>query len=187
MENELRNLNHMRDILDHMHKIGGEWYRELVALQKENADLKKENARLDGLEKLITERINSLHKNIDEKSLIVLNRISEVHTTDVPAIKNQIVATKNSIAPLIEAKKFYDDKSAALNLKQAQLNKREEKIKNDEENIRNENNKLVARKNQLDALQRRLDEQQRNQNTRQDQLDRKDYELKDWHRRLEEQ
>ena len=180
MENELQNLNHMRDILDHMHKIGGEWYKELVAVKKENADLKKENMRLNGLEELIKERINSLHKNIDEKSKLVLDKISEVHTKDIPAVQNEIVKTRNSISPLTEAKRFYEEKLNTLNKKQIELDNREKAIRQGESDLRDEQNKLSIRQGQLDGWQRQLEEQKRGQDARQGQLE-------EWQRQLEEQ
>ena len=180
MENELQNLNHMRDILDHMHKIGGEWYKELVAVKKENADLKKENMRLNGLEELIKERINSLHANIDEKSKLVLGKISEVHTKDIPAVQNEIVKTRNSISPLTEAKRFYEEKLNTLNKKQIELDNREKAIRQGESDLRDEQNKLSIRQGQLDGWQRQLEEQKRGQDARQGQLE-------EWQRQLEEQ
>ena len=180
MENELQNLNHMRDILDHMHKIGGEWYKELVAVKKENADLKKENMRLNGLEELIKERINSLHANIDEKSKLVLDKISEVHTKDIPAVQNEIVKTRNSISPLTEAKRFYEEKLDTLNKKQTELDNREKAIRQGESDLRGKQNKLSIRQGELEGWQRQLEEQKRSQDARQGQLD-------GWQRQLEEQ
>ena len=201
MENELQNLNYMRDILDHMHKIGGEWYKELVAVKKENADLKKENMRLDGLEELITERINSLHKNIDEKSKLVLDKISEVHTKDIPAVQNEIVKTRNSISPLTEAKIFYEEKLNTLNKKQIELDNREKAIRQGESDLRDKQNKLSIRQGELEGWQRQLEEQKRGQDTRQEQLagwqhqleeqkrgqDTRQEQLEEWQRQLEEQ
>ena len=145
MESKLRNLNYMRDILDHMHKIGGEWYKELVELKKENADLKRENTRLGGLEKLITERINSLHKNIDEKSQLVLNKVGEIHAKDISALQNEIFKTRNSIAPLTEAKKFYDDK-------RNELENREKAIRQGESDLRDKQKQFDKKSYELNEL-----------------------------------
>ena len=185
MENELQNLNHMRDILDHMHKIGGEWYKELVAVKKENADLKKENMRLNGLEELIKERINSLHANIDEKSKLVLDKISEVHTKDIPAVQNEIVKTRNSISPLTEAKRFYEEKLDTLNKKQTELDNREKAIRQGESDLRGKQNKLSIRQGELEGWQRQLEEQKRSQDARQGQLDGLQHQLEEQKREAE--
>lgn len=177
MENELQNLNHMRDILDHMHKIGGEWYKELVTLKKENDDLKKENTRLDGLEKLITERINSLHANIDDKSHLVLNKISEVHTKDIPAVQNEIVKTRNSISPLTEAKRFYDEKLDILNKKQIELDNREKAVSQGERDLRDKQDKLSIRQGQLDDWQRNLEPRKNELDERENSLNEREEKL----------
>lgn len=175
MENELRNLNHMRDILDHMHKIGGEWYEEMVALKKENADLKKENARLGGLEKLITERINSLYANIDDKSKLVLDKISEVHTKDISDLQNEIVKTRNSISPLTEAKRFYDEKLDTLNKKQTELDNREKAISQDESNLRNKQGQFDDWQRNLEPRKNELDNREQSLNDREAELDSSNY------------
>lgn len=141
MENILQSIKDMHDILEHMHRIGDEWHTELVKLRADNQALQSENVRLQGLQKFIDARINSLHKNIDEKSSTVLAKIVEIHTKDIPATQAQIIGTKNSIAPLVEAKKFYDDKLAELKQKQAEL-EREEEL-NERESKLNEREKLL--------------------------------------------
>ncbi len=159
MENKLQNIKDMHDILEHMHKIGNEWYAELVTLRIKNQDLERENTQLKGLKAFIDDKIDKLYENIDEKSSATLNKIDEIHTTDISDIQNQIGETKKSIAPLIEARKFYYDKIQELKQREKSLDERESKIKEQEDNLNERESKVKEREDSLDESESKVNQQ----------------------------